>query len=99
MQIETGEAFSRREVVLGRHPINPEAYPGCLVEAMKLVNRGSSEAKLAVESTVVDPYDSNNFAAVCGRCSITLVKDNGTVYGAKKCSKVQTGEINLGELA
>lgn len=98
--IESGFVFSRREIGLNSHPANPEVYPGCLVEAMKLANRGSEEARRAVMSTVVDvdAGDSRNYAMVCGRCSLTLVKSDGIIYGANQCPKVRTGEISVSEL-
>ena len=77
---------------------NPEAYRGCVVEAMLDANRGSFDARNAVEMTIVDRV-GKDVAMSCGRCGITLVRDKGTVYGAPKCPKVQSGRIDLRELA
>lgn len=77
---------------------NPEAYRGCVVEAMLDANSGSTDAHNAIETTIVDRVD-RDFAMSCGRCGITLVRDNGTVYGAAKCPKVQSGQVALRELA
>jgi|GEM_PF-3391209 len=77
---------------------NPEAYRGCVVEAMLEANSGSIGAHNAVETTIVDRV-GDDLAMSCGRCGITLVRDNGTVYGATKCPKVQSGQVALRELA
>lgn len=61
-------------------------------------NRGSVGARNAVESTVVDSR-GRDLAMACGKCGITMVRDNGTVYGARRCTEVQSGQIALGELA
>lgn len=90
---ETGPHRELREVVA-----NPEAYRGCLVEVMLAANRGSVGARNEVESTVVDSC-GRDLAMACGRCGITMVRDNDTVYGANKCPEVQSGQIALGELA
>ena len=77
---------------------NPEAYRGCVAEAMLVANRGSLDAHNAVETTIVDRVGKDT-AMSCGRCGITLVCDNGTVYGATRCPKVQSGQVALRELA
>ena len=61
-------------------------------------NRGSDEAGQAIASTVVEKYDRQSFAMVCGRCSLTLVKAGGVVYGARRCPKVCAGEVSVAEL-
>lgn len=77
---------------------NPEAYRGCVVEAMLDANRGSFDAHNEVETTIVDRV-GKDIAMSCGRCGITLVRNNGTVYGATRCPKVQSGQVALRELA
>lgn len=91
--------FSDSDIGEVSYGVNTEAYHGCLVEAMKLSNRGISGADLAVESTLSAVQDSVNFAMTCGRCGITAVSADGIIYGAKRCPKVKTGEVTLGELA
>ena len=91
--IETEAQVGLREAIP-----NPEAYRGCVVEAMLEANSGSIDAHNAVETTIVDRV-GEDFAMSCGRCGITLVSDNGTVYGATKCPKVQSGQAALRELA
>ena len=77
---------------------SPEAYPGCLVRAMHAANSGNGEAREAVMSTVIDSRGSD-FAMACGKCGITMVRDSGVVYGARKCAEVQAGREILGELS
>lgn len=91
--IESGDQLDLREAVP-----NPEAYRGCVVEAMLDANSGSIDAHNAIETTIVDRV-GRDLAMSCGRCGITLVRDNGTVYGAAKCPKVQSGQVALRELA
>jgi hypothetical protein len=77
---------------------SPEAYPGCLVDAMHAANSGNGDAREAVMSTVVASRGSD-LAMSCGRCGLTMVRDGGIVYGASRCPKVQSGQTSLGELA
>lgn len=77
---------------------SPEAYPGCLVGAMKTANRGSGYAREAVMSTVVASR-GNDFAIACGKCGLTMIRDSGVVYGARRCPEVQSGRETLGELS
>lgn len=90
--------FDPREVDLIRVPMSPEADRGCLVQSMHAANAGSGAAREAIDSTVVATKGSDS-AMVCGRCAITLVRDSGVVYGARKCPLVRSGETTLGELA
>ena len=91
-------AFSGEDIELNEASKNPEAYPGCLVGAMKAANRGSSEMSQEVMTTVVASRD-RDLAMACGRCGITLIRDAGVVYGARKCPLVRIGQETLGELA
>ena len=77
---------------------SPEAYPGCLVGAMKAANRGSGDAREAVIRTVVASRGSD-FAMACGKCGLTMIRDSGVVYGARQCPEVQSGRKTLGELS
>ena len=77
---------------------SPEAYPGCLVGAMKAANRDSGGAREAVMSTVVASR-GNDFAMACGKCGLTMIRDSGVVYGARRCPEVQSGRETLGELS
>lgn len=90
--------FSDEDIDLKEAPKNPEVYPGCLVGAMKAANRGSSEMSQEVMTTVVASR-GRDLAMACGRCGITLIRDTGVVYGARKCPLVRTGQETLGELA
>ena len=70
--------FSDDETNYPEFPTNPEQYPECLAEAMKLANAGKNGALSAVESTVT--VRENNICAMkCGKCSLTAVMENGTV--------------------
>lgn len=91
--IKTEDQLDLRETIP-----NPEAYRGCVVEAMLDANSGSIDAHNAIETTIVDRV-GRDLAMSCGRCGITLVRENGTVYGATKCPKVQSGQVALRELA
>lgn len=86
------------EIKLREATPNPEAYRGCVVEAMLEANRRSIDAHNAIETTIVARV-GRDLAMSCGRCGITLVRDNGIVYGATKCPKVQSGQVALCELA
>ena len=77
---------------------NPEAYEGCLVQAMHAANSGNGAAREAIASTVVDSR-GRDFAMHCGRCGITMIRDDGVVYGARRCALVKSGQESLGELA
>lgn len=94
--IESGDQGDQIE--LRKATPNPEAYRGCVVEAMLVANIGSIDAHNAIETTIVDRV-GRDLAMSCGRCGITLVRDNGIVYGATKCPKVQSGQVALRELA
>lgn len=77
---------------------NPEADRGCVVEAMLEANRGSIEAHNKIETTIKVSC-GQNLAMSCGRCGITLVRNNGIVYGATECPEVQSGQVALSDLA
>ena len=79
-------------------PPNPEAYEGCLVQAMHAANSGNGAAREAIASTVVDSR-GRDFAMHCGRCGITMIRGAGVVYGARRCALVKSGQESLGELA
>ena len=65
---------------------------------MKAANRGSGGAQEAIMSTVVVSR-GNDFAMACGKCGLTMIRDSGVVYGARRCPEVQSGRETLGELS
>ncbi len=90
---ETDDTTNLRETTR-----SPEAYPGCLIEAMKAANGGSGLAREEVMSTVFASRGSD-LAMACGECGLTMIRDSGVVYGARACPEVQAGRQTLGELA
>ena len=77
---------------------SPEAYPGCLVSAMKEANRGNDAMRGEVMSTVLASKRSAILMA-CGKCGIPMIRDRGVIYGARACPDVQKGLKTLGELS
>lgn len=96
---ETDYTFETEEDVrLAESSPNPEAYPGCLVIAMLSANRGTEGASEAIASTVISSRGFD-YAMTCGRCAITLISNEGTIFGASKCPEVVSADIDLTELA
>lgn len=81
----------------GKLPIKIPSYLGgqCLVRAMVLANKGNEDVAKEIRDTSkkTGPLPSD-LAIRCGVCSITLVKNNGLVYGSSPCSEVQEGVLN-----
>ncbi len=83
---------------------NPEVLQTCLVAELKALNRMDDNDPLArrravaAETTVVGGVDGDNFAMKCGKCGLRLFVEDGTLWGARNCPRVEAGEIILGEL-